>query len=409
MMTCEFGPFAFDLEQGTLERRGSRVRIAPKTALLLKLLVARAGERLGTDEILDALWPDDDVVQGNVAQHIALLRKALGDDKREPTYVATDHGSGYRFIASLRSPGLSRRSAGSAALLCAFYHLQRRRPQDLRLALLAFERALAADRGHVEALLGAAEAHSSLASHLFEEPRGHFEIARHYAERALALGPYEARAQAILAHVALFFEHDLDRAIERCSLAFAEDPNDLLATRVISRVSMARGEWQSARDFLDRELAARPDSLDAMTMLAVVDQYEHRPDRAVPQLEAICAADPTFLQAKQYLGTSLMQLSAHHDALDLARKLVRIDRSPSTLGVLGRALAGAGRRSAAIGVLGRLGSESREYVSPSILAGLHAALGQFGEARERMAEAKRSRDPWAVFFQVEPRFERVLV
>jgi hypothetical protein len=49
-------------------------------------------------EILDAVWSDVVVSDGALSQAVRTLRRALGDDPREPTFIRTVSRHGYRFV-----------------------------------------------------------------------------------------------------------------------------------------------------------------------------------------------------------------------------------------------------------------------------------------------------------------------
>jgi DNA-binding response OmpR family regulator len=69
---------------------------------LLYLLVSNAGQTLGREEILDALWGADYVAGSNVVdRHVRNLRLKLQDDWRNPRFICTVAGKGYRFLATL--------------------------------------------------------------------------------------------------------------------------------------------------------------------------------------------------------------------------------------------------------------------------------------------------------------------
>ena len=51
---------------------------------------------------MDAAWPGTFVTESSLLEAIGLLRDALGDDRRRPTYIQTVHRRGYRFIAPTR-------------------------------------------------------------------------------------------------------------------------------------------------------------------------------------------------------------------------------------------------------------------------------------------------------------------
>jgi two-component system OmpR family response regulator len=68
---------------------------------LLYLLASNPGQTLGREEILDALWGADYVAGSNVVdRHVRNLRMKLKDHWRNPRFIGTVAGKGYRFLAT---------------------------------------------------------------------------------------------------------------------------------------------------------------------------------------------------------------------------------------------------------------------------------------------------------------------
>ena len=70
----------------------------PRCFDLLVLLVERRNEALSRHELLDAVWSDVVVTDGALSQAVRILRRTLGDDPREPTFIRTVQRHGYRFV-----------------------------------------------------------------------------------------------------------------------------------------------------------------------------------------------------------------------------------------------------------------------------------------------------------------------
>ncbi len=92
-----------DLEIDVLNRRvragRSELHLTSLEQALLYLLAANAGTVLSRDQILDALWGTDFVIESNVVdRHVRALRAKLQDDWHKPRYIETVSGAGYRFI-----------------------------------------------------------------------------------------------------------------------------------------------------------------------------------------------------------------------------------------------------------------------------------------------------------------------
>lgn len=91
-----FGPFRLDTSQGVLLRGGEPVPLAPKAVDLLLQLVRQPGRVLRKQELIEALWPDVAVEEGNLSKLVYLLRQELGDDS-----IETIPKRGYRFATRL--------------------------------------------------------------------------------------------------------------------------------------------------------------------------------------------------------------------------------------------------------------------------------------------------------------------
>jgi len=68
---------------------------------LLLCLAEHPGEVVSIDDLLSHVWPDVTVTQDSVYQAVTTLRRLLGDDPKQPTYIATAPRLGYRMVASV--------------------------------------------------------------------------------------------------------------------------------------------------------------------------------------------------------------------------------------------------------------------------------------------------------------------
>ena len=83
-------------------RRGKRTIRLPNLSFELLLALAEAAPNLLTvDELIDRVWPGRVVSPETVTQRIKLLRRALGDDAQNPTYIAGLRGQGYRLLVDV--------------------------------------------------------------------------------------------------------------------------------------------------------------------------------------------------------------------------------------------------------------------------------------------------------------------
>jgi transcriptional activator of cad operon len=95
------GDWRFDPASGELTRDRESIRLDVRTARLLACLAERAGEVVSSDALLDQAWAGVTVSQDSVYQAVASLRRALGDDPKEPQYIETVPRLGYRMVAEV--------------------------------------------------------------------------------------------------------------------------------------------------------------------------------------------------------------------------------------------------------------------------------------------------------------------
>lgn len=93
----EWGAWRFEPTECKLLRGGEVVSLHAKSLDVLTTLLKRAPRLVTKEEIFAAVWPDASVEEGNIAFHIAALRKAIDDDEG-PSAIETVRGRGYRFV-----------------------------------------------------------------------------------------------------------------------------------------------------------------------------------------------------------------------------------------------------------------------------------------------------------------------
>jgi DNA-binding winged helix-turn-helix (wHTH) protein/tetratricopeptide (TPR) repeat protein len=94
-----FGQFVLDPARRTLSRADSPVSLTPKAFDVLLFLVQNPNRLVTKEELLQAVWGDTVVEEGNLTQYISHLRKALGDDSEDIRLIVTIARKGYQFTA----------------------------------------------------------------------------------------------------------------------------------------------------------------------------------------------------------------------------------------------------------------------------------------------------------------------
>src|SRR5262245_22970107 len=98
----QFGPFRLYPAKRLLTRDDLPVTLASKAFDTLLALVEGRGRILDKDDLMQKIWPNSVVEENNLAQHIAALRKILGESKDTRPYIVTVPGRGYQFVAPVQ-------------------------------------------------------------------------------------------------------------------------------------------------------------------------------------------------------------------------------------------------------------------------------------------------------------------
>jgi DNA-binding winged helix-turn-helix (wHTH) protein len=107
-----FDPFTLDLDTRQLTRGTREIRISPKALELLRILVEERPKVLSKEALQERLWPGTFVVEANLSNLVAELRRALGDRRRGARFIRTAHGFGYAFSAEAKTLSGSGRDSG---------------------------------------------------------------------------------------------------------------------------------------------------------------------------------------------------------------------------------------------------------------------------------------------------------
>jgi len=86
---------------GRITRGDEAVHLQPRVMDVLVYLARQPGKVLSKEEILDAVWPDEFVANSVLTRAVAVLRRALGENAKSPSYIETIPKRGYRLIADV--------------------------------------------------------------------------------------------------------------------------------------------------------------------------------------------------------------------------------------------------------------------------------------------------------------------
>ncbi len=110
----KFGPFLLDATAKVLQRGDTPVKLARKAVETLLVLVENSGRVVTKEELMSALWPDRVVDEANLAQNVAVIRRALGVDRGAVGYIENFPGRGYRIVGPVSEVAVEHPAASAA-------------------------------------------------------------------------------------------------------------------------------------------------------------------------------------------------------------------------------------------------------------------------------------------------------
>ena len=100
-----FGPFRFDAQTGQLWQDSAELRLTPRAASVLHLLVERGQQIVTKQELFEQVWGGIAITDDALTSCIQELRGALGDDARRPHLIETRYRRGYRLMVPVTRIG----------------------------------------------------------------------------------------------------------------------------------------------------------------------------------------------------------------------------------------------------------------------------------------------------------------
>jgi two-component system alkaline phosphatase synthesis response regulator PhoP len=98
LKSYDFDGIHIDFSKSQIVKEGKTITMGERETRLLRYLVERRGTVLSRDELLQEVWGYKSIpLTRTVDVHIAWLRQKIEEDAKNPKYIVTVHGQGYRF------------------------------------------------------------------------------------------------------------------------------------------------------------------------------------------------------------------------------------------------------------------------------------------------------------------------
>ena len=108
-----FGDFELDEERRELRRAGTPVELQLRPFQLLAYLVRNSDRAVPREELFERIWADTAVSDAALSSALRDVRRVLGDDGTDQTWIRTQRGRGLRFVAPVEERLGLREGAGA--------------------------------------------------------------------------------------------------------------------------------------------------------------------------------------------------------------------------------------------------------------------------------------------------------
>jgi DNA-binding winged helix-turn-helix (wHTH) protein/Tfp pilus assembly protein PilF len=458
MRKFRFGPFTLDAQERRLLRAGEAIALTPKVFDTLVYLVEHQGRLVGKNELMESVWSDAYVEDGNLPRTIHVLRKALAGGDNDLKYIETVPTKGYRFVADVihldekREPEIStadareksegERRAGpvnrrvlvtattvvvialaasgwraldlngrlarlvpataSGAAYSKYQmgqvYMERHYPGDDASALENFQQATELDPRFAAAYAGKADAKLFL----YWKSGSHDDIAqaRIAISKAIELDPNSSNAHALLCRIRATYDWDFPAAENECRRAVELDPQNQDARRELAFLLNSLGREYEALKEMDVAIALAPTSFNKQSR-GLLLYFDRRFDEAINQLKQVETTDPEYSESSRWIARCLEQTKQYGRALEFFIKFRESGgAAPEEISRLRRAIEAGGWPE-----LLRVSLDNGQAKPNLETAGTFAQLGEVDKAFDVLEGMIKNRRPMIVHMDSDPRLD----
>jgi len=280
-------------------------------------------------------------------------------------------------------------------------------PDQMRLAIQYFERAVARDPSYARAYAWLSDTHwlqIVLASRPTSEE---VPLAREYATAALALDSSLAEAYWAMAQLLAGFDWDRPGAEHAFKRAIVLDPGFEEARHLYGIFLFHWSRIDEAEAELTRTLEIDPLLAAAHHTFGRLHLSMRRPDQAITHLREALTLEPMFSLAHSQLGHAYLQKGMSAEAITEFEAGARIG-SASDKAHLAYGYARVGRHEDAKAILANLVSPGN-YPPPFHMALAYVGLADHNEAFRWLEQAREEHAPWLITVNVDRAFDPLRV
>jgi TolB-like protein/Tfp pilus assembly protein PilF len=370
--------------EGSVQRSGQRVRISAQ------LIEARTDRNLWAAsyerDLRDVLALQDEVATA-IAREIQV--------KLTPQEAAR--------LASARPIN----PQAHEAFLEGLYFWNQLTEKGIRKSIEYFQKAIQLEPGYARAYSALAFSYNLLASSEYAPPRENYEKAKQLAQKAIELDGNLSEAHAALGFVLCYSDWNWTAAEREFKRAIALNPNSDTGHHVYALFLGDMGRSEEAIAEMKKALESDPLSVLTHWNLGWLYWLADKPDQSIEQFQKILELDTNSPDAHVGLGMVYASQGRHAEAIAEWREARKLSEGDTTIMAgLGYAYAATGERNEADKVLDDLERVSKlKFVSPYLVAGIYAGLGDKTQAFHWLRRALDEHNDSLVALKVDPRFK----
>ncbi len=199
--------------------------------------------------------------------------------------------------------------------LKAKFHFNKWNPEDMRIAIPLYEKALALDPNHAESLLGLADCYGFMATTGFMPYEAAWKKAAALTNRALLLNDRLSGVYYQLANIAFFTACDYKESFKHTVKAIALNPSHVEAQQFMSYLYIIAGEKEKSHEHLEIALSINPLSQETLFFNAYYHYMVEDYTTSLKQLDECLAQNPKNLPALTIRCYCLLKLGRYDEII----------------------------------------------------------------------------------------------
>lgn len=289
------------------------------------------------------------------------------------------------------------------------FYWNKRTAESLKKSIEYFGQAIEQDPAYALAYAGLADSYGLLPNYGAGSPQESFSKAKAAARKAIELDDSLAEAHTALASALFNYDWNLTEAVREFQRAIELNPNYPTAHQWYSDGPLlAMGRFDDAIAEMKRAQELDPLSLIINAELANSYTFAGRYDQAIEQFRKTLEMDPNFFFAHWNLAIAYALNGNFREALVECEAARRLGDDPSVLGLVGRVLSVSGKRDQALRTLDQMKEISKQrYVSPYVFAQVYASLGDKDQAFQWLEKSYQEHAVDLCLFKIDPQLENL--